>query len=56
MKVIKETSRRATRKSSQKVMTGAMPYLTRVMEVIVVVARRLSEQVKVRIRIVWSIY
>jgi hypothetical protein len=42
MKVI---SIRATRRSSRKVMTGALPYLTRVMEVIVVVAR-LSEPVK----------
>jgi hypothetical protein len=42
MKAIKETSIRATRKSSRSVMTGAMPYLTRVMEAIVVVAR-LSE-------------
>jgi hypothetical protein len=42
MKAIREISIRATRKSSRSVMTGAMPYLTRVMEAIVVVAR-LSE-------------
>jgi hypothetical protein len=42
MKAIKEASIRATRKSLRSVMTGAMSYLTRVMEAIVVVAR-LSE-------------
>jgi hypothetical protein len=45
VKAMKAISIRTTRKSSRKVMTGAMPYLMRVMEAIVVVAR-LSEPVK----------
>jgi hypothetical protein len=34
MKVIKETSIRAARNSSRRVITGAVPYLTKIMEAI----------------------
>jgi hypothetical protein len=47
MKAMKVIGTRATRKSSRKVMTGAsMPYLTRVMEAIMVMARLSAEPVK----------